>query len=106
MYNPCMHGWIAHYGHFFRTQSRPTLIRIDATSFDGHVRKFKRMRHQTKAGLVRPPSPDEPRVPCHCNDWALRVWGPSTSNAFTTYNPATSFTKPGREPSDVAPGHQ
>jgi Group II intron, maturase-specific domain len=30
MYNPCIRGWIGYYGHFFKTQLRPTLIGIDA----------------------------------------------------------------------------
>ncbi len=30
MYNPCIRGWIAYYSHFYRTQLRPTLKRIDA----------------------------------------------------------------------------
>jgi RNA-directed DNA polymerase len=30
MYNPCIRGWITYYSHFYRTQLRPTLKRIDA----------------------------------------------------------------------------
>ncbi|HEY2526426.1 MAG TPA: group II intron maturase-specific domain-containing protein [Xanthobacteraceae bacterium] len=30
MYNPCIRGWINYYSHFYRTQLRPTLQRIDA----------------------------------------------------------------------------
>ena len=30
MYNPCIRGWINYYGHFYHTQLRPTLTRIDA----------------------------------------------------------------------------
>jgi hypothetical protein len=30
MYNPCIRGWISYYGHFYKTQLRPTLKRIDA----------------------------------------------------------------------------
>ena len=30
MYNPCIRGWINYYSHFYRTQLRPTLKRIDA----------------------------------------------------------------------------
>ena len=30
MYNPYIQGWINYYGHFYRTQLRPTLKRIDA----------------------------------------------------------------------------
>ena len=30
MYNPCIRGWIGYYGHFYKTQLRPTLTRIDA----------------------------------------------------------------------------
>ena len=47
MYNTCIRGWIAYYGHFYKTQLRPTLKRIDAYVIWVR-RKFKRMRHQTK----------------------------------------------------------
>ena len=30
MYNPCIRGWINYYSHFYPTQLRPTLKRIDA----------------------------------------------------------------------------
>jgi hypothetical protein len=29
MYNPCIRGWITYYSHFYKTQLRPTLKRID-----------------------------------------------------------------------------
>ena len=48
MYNPCIRGWIAYYSHFYPTQLRPTLRRIDAYVIRWARRKFKRMRHQTK----------------------------------------------------------
>ena len=48
MYNPCIRGWITYYSHFYRTQLRPTLKRIDAYVIRWARRKFKRMRHQTK----------------------------------------------------------
>ena len=48
MYNPCIRGWIAYYSHFYKTQLRPTLKRIDAFVIRWARRKFKRMRHQTK----------------------------------------------------------
>jgi Group II intron, maturase-specific domain len=48
MYNPCIRGWISYYSHFYRTQLRPTLKRIDAYVIRWARRKFKRMRHQTK----------------------------------------------------------
>jgi RNA-directed DNA polymerase len=48
MYNPCIRGWIGYYSHFYRTQLRPTLIRIDAYVIQWARRKFKRMRHQSK----------------------------------------------------------
>jgi hypothetical protein len=41
-------GWITYYSHFYRTQLRPTLKRIDAYVSRWARRKFKRMRHQTK----------------------------------------------------------
>ena len=48
MYNPCIRGWISYYGHFYKTQLRPTLKRIDAYVIRWARRKFKRLRHQTK----------------------------------------------------------
>jgi RNA-directed DNA polymerase len=48
MYNPCIRGWINYYGHFYKTQLRPTLKRIDAYVIRWARRKFKRLRHQTK----------------------------------------------------------
>ncbi|HMI46912.1 MAG TPA: group II intron maturase-specific domain-containing protein, partial [Gemmatimonadaceae bacterium] len=44
MYNPCIRGWIIYYSHFYKTQLRPTLKRIDAYVIRWARRKFKRMR--------------------------------------------------------------
>ena len=64
MYNPCIRGWITYYSHFYRTQLRPTLKRIDAYVIRWARRKFKRMRHQTKGRkrLVRPATPRQPNA--------------------------------------------
>jgi group II intron reverse transcriptase/maturase len=48
MYNPKIRGWITYYSHFYRTQLRPTLRRIDAYVIRWARRKYKRMVHQTK----------------------------------------------------------
>ena len=48
MYNPSILGWITYYSHFYPTQLRPTLKRIDAYVIRWARRKFKRMLHQTK----------------------------------------------------------
>ena len=45
MYNPCIRGWINYYSHFYKTQLRPTLKRIDAYVIRWARRKFKRMRY-------------------------------------------------------------
>jgi group II intron reverse transcriptase/maturase len=50
MYNPVIRGWIGYYSHFYRTQLRPTLKRIDAYVIRWARRKYKRMVHQTKGG--------------------------------------------------------
>ena len=50
MHNPCIRGWITYYSHFYKTQLRPTLKRIDAYVIRWARRKYKRMRHQTKGG--------------------------------------------------------
>jgi group II intron reverse transcriptase/maturase len=47
-HNPCIRGWLNYYSHFFPTQLRPTLIRIDAYVIRWARRKFKRMRHRTR----------------------------------------------------------
>jgi len=48
MYNPCIRRWIAYYSHFYKTQLRPTLRRIDAYVIRWSRRKFTRMRRRTK----------------------------------------------------------
>ena len=48
MYNPKIRGWIGYYSHFYRTQLRPTLRRIDAYVIRWARRKYKRLVHQTK----------------------------------------------------------
>jgi RNA-directed DNA polymerase len=48
MYNPCIRGWINYYSHFYPTQLRPTLKRIDAYVIRWARRKYKRMVHWTK----------------------------------------------------------
>ena len=48
MCNPHIRGWITYYSHFYKTQLRPTLIRIDAYVIKWARRKFKRMRHQSR----------------------------------------------------------
>jgi RNA-directed DNA polymerase len=48
MYNPCIRGWINYYSHFYKTQLRPTLKRIDLYVIRGARRKFKRLRRKTK----------------------------------------------------------
>ena len=73
-YNPTIRGWIAYYSHFYKTQLRPTLKRIDAMSFEGPVASTKRMVHQTKGGRdwFGPAAPEDAEalcqlVPMSCN---------------------------------------
>src|SRR6266567_558921 len=47
-YNPYIEGWINYYGHFYRTQLRSTLKRIDVYVIRWARRKFKRLRRKTK----------------------------------------------------------
>jgi group II intron reverse transcriptase/maturase len=47
-YNPYIQGWINYYSHFYRTQLRPTLKRIDAYVIRWARRKFRRLRRKTK----------------------------------------------------------
>jgi RNA-directed DNA polymerase len=48
MYNACIRGWINYYNHFYKTQLRPTLKRIDLYVILWARRKFKRLRRKTK----------------------------------------------------------
>jgi Group II intron, maturase-specific domain. len=50
MYNPCIRGWINYYSHFYKTQLRPTLKRIDLYVIRWARRKFKRLRRKTEGG--------------------------------------------------------
>jgi len=50
IHNSCIRGWITYYSHFYKTQLRPTLKRIDACVIRWARRKYKRLRHQTKGG--------------------------------------------------------
>lgn len=47
-YNPYITGWINYFGHFYRTQLRPALLRIDAYLIRWARRKFKRLRGRPK----------------------------------------------------------
>ena len=48
IYNPYIRGWINYYGHFYRKQLRPTLLRIDAYLIRWARWKFKRLRGRPK----------------------------------------------------------
>jgi RNA-directed DNA polymerase len=48
VYNRHIQGWINYYGHFYRTQLRSTLKRIDVYVIRWARRKFKRLRRKTK----------------------------------------------------------
>ena len=65
MYNPCIRGWIIYYSHFYKTQLRPTLQRIDAYVIRWARRKYKRMRHQTKGTVLGAPGGESPRATRH-----------------------------------------
>jgi Group II intron, maturase-specific domain len=41
-------GWVNYYNHFYKTQLRPTLKRIDLYVILWARRKFKRLRRKTK----------------------------------------------------------
>src|SRR5260221_4014321 len=43
MYNPCIRGWINYYSHFYPTQLRPTLKRIDAYVIRCARRQYQRI---------------------------------------------------------------
>ena len=50
MYNPCIRGWINYYIHFYKTQLRPTLKRIDLYLIRWARRKFKPLRRKDQGG--------------------------------------------------------
>jgi two-component system, NtrC family, sensor kinase len=54
MHNPCIRGWITYYSHFYKTQLRPTLKRIDAYVIRWVRRKFKRMRATRRTNCLPP----------------------------------------------------
>jgi RNA-directed DNA polymerase len=45
---PVHRGWINYYSHFYKTQLRPTLKRIDLYVIRWARRKFERLRRKTK----------------------------------------------------------
>jgi Group II intron, maturase-specific domain len=51
MYNPCIRGWITYYSHFYKTQLRPTLKRIDAYVIRWARRKFTTRPRAREIGL-------------------------------------------------------
>ena len=56
MYNSKIRGWIAYYSHFYRTQLRPALRRINAYVVRWARRKYKRLASRPKGAkdwLVR-----------------------------------------------------
>src|ERR1700739_1994039 len=48
MYHPGIRAWINYYSHFYKTQLRPTLKRINLYVIRWARRKFKRLRRKTK----------------------------------------------------------
>src|SRR5262249_36186299 len=63
MYNPCIRGWITYYSHFYKTQLRPTLKRIDAYVIRWARRKFKGCATRPRAqeiGLTGSAAPTQP----------------------------------------------
>ena len=48
MYNPCIRGWINYYGHFYHTQLRPTLTRIDVFVSPLGAPQIQAVRHRTR----------------------------------------------------------
>jgi RNA-directed DNA polymerase len=56
VYEPYIRGWINYFGHFYREQLRPTLLRIDAYLIRWARWKYKRLRGRSKGArewLVR-----------------------------------------------------
>jgi hypothetical protein len=70
MYNPCIRGWITHYSHFYRTQLRPTLKRIDAYVIRWARRKLEDAPpDRRRERLVRPATPCQPDTFAHWTSW-------------------------------------
>jgi hypothetical protein len=65
MYNPCIRGWITYYSHFYRTQLRPTLKRIDAYVIRGASQvQDNAPPDQRRKRLVRPATPCQSNTLC------------------------------------------
>ena len=73
-YNPYITGWINYFGHFYRTQLRPALLRIDAYLIRWARRKFKRLRGRSNL------APD----PAH----RILAYGPAKQRLQRTAHPA------------------
>ena len=48
IYNPTIRGWITYYSHFYKTQLRPTLYKIEAYLVRWARRKYKRLARRPK----------------------------------------------------------
>lgn len=95
MYNPTVRGWIACYGHVYRTQQRPTHRRIDAYVIRWARRKYRRMVHWTKGGegLVRPAPPDDAEA---LRSLATMSWQrPNIGSRVTREGHARFWERPG-----------
>ena len=101
MYNPYIRGWITYYSHFYKTQLRPTLKRIDAYVIRWARRKFKRMRHQTKGRETGSTGSGE-RIPISSptGRYAMATAGP-----WEPYESRGSRTVLGEPGGESPPGH-
>jgi hypothetical protein len=51
MHNPCIRGWIGHYGYFYKTQLHPTLLNIRSrVNREVHARFWERPGGETPPG--------------------------------------------------------
>src|SRR6202011_5070986 len=88
MYNPCIRGWINYYSHFYKTQLRPTLKRIDLYVIRWARRKFKRLRRKTKGA----------------RDWSIQRSSPTGSSAMETAEHREPYESRGSRTDLGAPG--
>src|SRR5271166_3910881 len=101
MYNPCIRGWITYYSHFYKTQLRPTLKRIDLYVIRWARRKFKRLRRKTKGRETGSTGSGE-RIPISSptGRYAMATAGP-----WEPYESRGSRTVLGEPGGESPPGH-
>jgi Group II intron, maturase-specific domain len=106
MYNPCIRGWITYYSHFYKTQLRPTLKRIDASmSFGGRAASLSGCAigpKQHETGLTGSAGPTP--IPLPTGYYAMATaqhWEPWTGDGHARFWERLGRNSPGRRDNRV-----